>query len=263
MRNHTATHLLHRALHEHLGEHATQAGSLVAPDRLRFDFHSDHGLGREELRWPRAGCERQDPRGSSGGQARRRADRRGPRHGRRRDVRGEVRGQGSRDRSATTTASNSAAAPTATTRARSALFRITGESAVQAGVRRIEAVTGRRALEELRARPRHRTRTRRRAVCPRGRVAATMQALKDELKSAQQELTQSRRAAAGTRPPRSSRAPRRSTASASSRVRWRWPNATISCRWGTPCGRSWAAAPPCWEPRWMARSHSSPWSPTT
>lgn len=49
MRNHTATHLLHAALHQVIGNQARQAGSLVAPDRLRFDFNSNQALTSEQI----------------------------------------------------------------------------------------------------------------------------------------------------------------------------------------------------------------------
>lgn len=49
-RNHSVTHLLHKALHNVVGSHAIQKGSLVTPDYTRFDFANDKGLSSDQIK---------------------------------------------------------------------------------------------------------------------------------------------------------------------------------------------------------------------
>jgi alanyl-tRNA synthetase len=148
-RNHTATHLLHKALQEVLGEHALQRGSLVAPDRLRFDFTHTGPLAPEE----REAVERRvyeqvlaarpvRAREMSQDEARRLGATAlfGEKYGERVRV-VEIAGY-SRELCGGTHVTNTAEI---------GAFAITAESSAAAGIRRLEAVTGWGAYDRARA----------------------------------------------------------------------------------------------------------------
>ena len=149
-RNHTATHLLHAALRQVLGEHVHQAGSLVAPDRLRFDFHHHGPLSGEQLAQVEALINDEVWRASAvtsrempyaeavatGAMALF-----GEKYGDR--VRVVEVPDFSRELCGGTHVRNTSEI---------GLFKIAGESGVAAGVRRIEAITGARAHSVLRER---------------------------------------------------------------------------------------------------------------
>jgi alanyl-tRNA synthetase len=151
-RNHTATHLLHAALRGVLGDHVHQAGSLVAPDRLRFDF-THHGPVKPEAReeiesrvnnaiWAGIGVRFEEKPYqealAQGAMA----------------LFGEKYGEVVRVVTVPGVSVELCGGTHVRNTADIGLFRIVSETGVAAGVRRIEAATGPRAFELLRGQER-------------------------------------------------------------------------------------------------------------
>ena len=194
-RNHTATHLLHAALRQILGDHVAQRGSLVGPERLRFDFSHPQPLTKDEIR----AVEREVNRGIW-------ADH---------PVRWEITArEDALERGATALFGEKYGAEVRIVEipgislelcggthlrhtGEAGLFVIVREAGVAAGVRRIEALTGRVAFAHLRQAERELERISARVKAPRERVGHRIEELLGERAELEALLAELRRGGGG------------------------------------------------------------------
>ncbi|MEM9625103.1 MAG: alanine--tRNA ligase [Pseudomonadota bacterium] len=152
-RAHSATHLLHAALRRHLGDHVTQKGSLVAPDRLRFDISHPKAVAADELATVEAEVNtflRQNGETSIRVMAQEDAIQSGAMalFGEKYGDEVRVVSMGKEPDGRTTSVELCGGTHVGRT-GDIALFKIVSEAAVAAGVRRIEALTGEAALQHV------------------------------------------------------------------------------------------------------------------
>ena len=185
-RAHTATHLLHHVLRRTLGEHAVQSGSLVEPDRLRFDFAHFQALSLEEIQRIEEGVvalalqdeplvAREAPLEEARAQGAIALF--GEKYGER--VRVVEIGGFSRELCGGTHLSRSSSIGG---------FAIVSEGSIGAGLRRIEAVTGKEAHAVMAQRREELAAAARALRCQPQEVPARIEALQQELRQAQREL---------------------------------------------------------------------------
>ncbi len=194
-RNHTTTHLLHKALQQVLGSHVQQRGSLVAPDRLRFDFSHDKALTGEEARqveglvnekilddlairtFEKPIAEAKDMGATM--------------------LFGEKYGDIVRVVEAGDYSLEFCGGTHLAHTSQAGLFKITSEGSSQAGVRRIEAVTGKRALMRTLDQERLLSDIAASLKTPLANAPASVEKLQADLKQKERELNALQKAAAG------------------------------------------------------------------
>jgi alanyl-tRNA synthetase len=193
MRNHTATHLLHAQLHNVLGEHARQSGSLVAPDRLRFDFNHPEAVTQEQLELIESGVNREilashplavKEKSLQEAMAEGAIALFGEKYGEKvRTITIDAEQPISYELCGGTHVENTGEIGT---------FIILSEGSAAAGIRRIEAVTGRGAYEVIRSRNRILHRAARLTNSSIEEVVAKINGLQDEVEGLRQQVSRVR-----------------------------------------------------------------------
>ena len=190
MRNHTATHLLHAALRKVLGDHVAQSGSLVAPDRLRFDFSHFQAMTPDEIRAVEDEVNRRiledhpvQPEHTTLDEARRKGAM---------ALFGEKYGTEVRTIAIPGVSLELCGGTHISRTSQIGLMKIVSEGSVAAGIRRIEAITGAAVLAHLRGLEQRLEEVAHRLQVPPADILPAIERLQQSLREHQQALEQIR-----------------------------------------------------------------------